>query len=79
VDALPAGSDKTGKKSKHLGYGQGQREQYGEGHGYRPSDLTEGADRSTDHDWAGGDDHDRKVAPSETASAGRPDKSVPKP
>ena len=32
-------SDK--KKDEHLTYGEGQREQYGEGQDYRPEDKTE--------------------------------------
>ncbi len=76
---MPTRSDKSGKASKHLGYGEGQREQYGEGHKYRPEDLTEGADDANDHEWAGGEDDDRKVAATDKAPGGRPDKSVPKP
>ncbi len=36
------------KKSKHLEYGEGQREQYGEAKQYRKEDLTEGADKAND-------------------------------
>lgn len=49
------------RKSEHLGYGEGQREQYGEGHGERPENLTEGADAMQDAGWAGGDGDDAKA------------------
>lgn len=42
------------KKSKHLDYGEGQREQYGEGTSYRPEEKTKAADKSTEHGFAGG-------------------------
>ena len=41
------------KRNKRA-YGQGPREQYGEGYSYRREELTEGADDSQDHGWAGG-------------------------
>lgn len=44
----------TKKKDGHLGYGEGQREQYGEGDAYRSEDKTKAADRSTEHGFAGG-------------------------
>lgn len=40
--------------SEELDYGEGQREQYGEGYRYRREELSEGADKSTSHGWAGG-------------------------
>lgn len=52
---------KTTRKTRdHLEYGQGQREQYGEGKRYRPDDKSKAADKFNDHDFAGGE---RKDAP----------------
>jgi hypothetical protein len=56
--ATSATSSESGEK---LDYGEGQREQYGEGSRYRSEELTEGADQSTAHGWAGGGADD--VAP----------------
>jgi hypothetical protein len=42
-------------KDEHLPYGQGQREQYGEGYAYRREELKKSADDSNTSDWAGGD------------------------
>ncbi|AHB50289.1 hypothetical protein W911_13430 [Hyphomicrobium nitrativorans NL23] len=53
------------KKNEHLPYGEGQREQYGEGFAYRKHDLSKGADKVND---LGG-----------FAGGARPKKSVPDP
>jgi hypothetical protein len=42
------------KKSDHLKYGEGQREQYGEGEDYRPEDKTEAVDDKDKGGFAGG-------------------------
>ncbi|MDO9382638.1 MAG: hypothetical protein Q7T86_07205 [Hyphomicrobiaceae bacterium] len=69
--------DKNDKNSSDLKYGEGQREQYGEGYGNRPEDVNEGADASTDGGWAGGDRE--KTAQTDEAPGGNPDKNKPKP
>ncbi len=43
------------KKNPHLKYGEGPREQYGEGDSYRPEDKTKAADKFTEHEFAGGE------------------------
>lgn len=53
--------EESDKKSSDLNYGEGQREQYGEGYRNRPEDLSDGADKSTDHEWAGGDRDKQKA------------------
>lgn len=60
--------------SDRLKYGEGQREQYGEGYRNRPEDMTEGAQESADHGWAGGDHDEQKVAPTNRP----PEKGKPK-
>ncbi len=53
------------KNEDHLKYGDGQREQYGEGADYRPEDKTKAADQSNDSGgFAGGDGKDEKGATS---------------
>jgi hypothetical protein len=42
------------KKAAKLKYGEGQREQYGEGMAYRAEEKTKAAD-TTDHGFAGGE------------------------
>lgn len=49
------------KKSDRLKYGEGQREQYGEGMSYRPEEKTKAADRSNEHGFAGGERKDVSV------------------
>jgi hypothetical protein len=49
------------KKNEHLSYGEGQREQFGEGHRYRAEEKTEGADKFNDHDFAGGEREDKPL------------------
>jgi hypothetical protein len=49
------------KKSDHLKYGEGQREQYGEGTSYRPEDKTKAAQESTEHEFAGGERKDKSL------------------
>jgi hypothetical protein len=66
--------EKNDKKSSHLKYGEGQREQYGEGHGNRPENVNEGADASTDGEWAGGDRNEKKSAQTDRAPGGNRDK-----
>lgn len=43
-------------------YGEGVREQYGEGYANRPENTTDGAQDANDHGWAGGDDADGKAS-----------------
>jgi hypothetical protein len=47
------------KKKKHLKYGEGQREQYGEGAGYRPEDKAADDMGENEGFGAGGDDHEK--------------------
>lgn len=47
-------------ENEALDYGEGPRADYGEGYRYRKSDLSKGADKSTEHTWAGGD-HEQDV------------------
>lgn len=50
----------SNKRKEHLKYGEGQREQYGEGLSYRPEDKTEGADKMGESDgFAGGEVNDK--------------------
>jgi hypothetical protein len=49
------------KKSDHLKYGEGQREQYGESTSYRPEDKTKAAQESIEHDFAGGERKDNSL------------------
>ena len=46
--------------SDKLKYGEGQREQYGEGTAYRPEDKTKAA-QQTDHGFAGGEREKKSV------------------
>jgi hypothetical protein len=48
------------KKNAHLKYGEGQREQYGEGTAYRPEDKTKAA-QSDEHGFAGGERKDKSL------------------
>lgn len=59
------------KKSDHLKYGEGQREQYGEGQAYRPEDKTGAADKMDEADFAGGEHKGGKGIP----SGKKPDKA----
>ena len=68
---------KNDQKSSHLKYGEGQREQYGEGFRDRPENLNEGADASTDAGWAGGDRDEDKRASTDKAPGGEPGKPKP--
>jgi hypothetical protein len=49
------------KKNTHLKYGEGQREQYGEGTAYRPEDKTKAAQESDEHGFAGGERKDKSL------------------
>jgi hypothetical protein len=62
-------SDK--KKDEHLKYGDGQREQYGEGQDYRPEDKTESVDEKDKGGFAGGTQPNEKG----TSSREQPDKA----
>lgn len=74
------GSEPKNKKAdNHLKYGEGQREAYGEGYANRPENVTEGAQDSADHDWAGGDHDEQEQAPTDRAPGGRPEKHEKKP
>jgi hypothetical protein len=57
----PATPESNPAPKEHLPYGQGQREQYGEGYKYRPEDLRKPADESNSSGWAGGD-HSEEVS-----------------
>lgn len=64
---------KNDKSAEHLKYGEGQREQYGEGQAYRPEDAVEGTQETDEGGWAGGDHNER--VPSSTgknAEKGKP-------
>lgn len=52
-ERVPAHTAKETKEQK-LTYGEGQREQYGEGTSYRPEEKTGAADEFTEHGFAGG-------------------------
>ena len=63
----------TGKKNhEHLPYGEGQREQYGEGQDYRPEDKTESVDKKDEGGFAGGG------RPSEKGTSSREDQDKAK-
>jgi hypothetical protein len=47
------------KKKDELDYGEGQREQYGEGSSYRPEEKTEAADEMGKSGGFAGGDHAR--------------------
>jgi hypothetical protein len=70
------------KKSKHLNYGEGQREQYGEGSAYRPEDKA--ANDMGENEGFGADNEkgatSRKMAPkpAREAKGGLPEKHPPK-
>lgn len=51
------------KKSDDLKYGEGQREQYGEGQDYRPEDKSEGADTMDEAEFGGGEHKSDKGIP----------------
>ena len=70
---------KNDKKSSDLKYGEGQREQYGEGYRNRPEEVNEGADASTDGGWAGGERDEKKRVKTDRAPGGNPDESKPSP
>lgn len=59
------------KKNEHLPYGEGQREQYGEGQDYRPEDKTEAVDKKDKGGFAGGERPNDKG----TSSREEPDKA----
>lgn len=52
---------KKPSKGEHLKYGEGQREQYGEGSAYRPEDKTKAADKMNEHGFAGGERDDKPL------------------
>jgi hypothetical protein len=49
------------KKSRHLKYGEGQREQFGEGMAYRPEEKTEAAQESKESGFAGGEREEKPL------------------
>ncbi len=49
------------KKNPRLKYGEGQREQYGEGTSYRPEEKTKAADEINEHGFAGGEREDKGI------------------
>lgn len=49
------------RESDELKYGDGQRDQFGEGTFYRPEDKTKGAQESTEHDFACGKRTDKSL------------------
>jgi hypothetical protein len=49
------------KKKDHLAYGEGQREQYGEGMSYRPEEKTAAAQNFNDSSFAGGERKKKSV------------------
>ncbi len=51
------------KNDAHLSYGEGQREQYGEGHAYRKDDLSKGADKVNDLGGFAGGKRPKKPVP----------------
>jgi hypothetical protein len=61
--ATPATAAESGETGEKLNYGEGPREQYGEGSRYRSEELTVGADESTSHGWAGGGSDDAAPIP----------------
>jgi hypothetical protein len=66
-DEKPAAAASDPAPKEHLPYGEGPREQYGEGYKYRREDLSRGADESTSSDWAGGDHSEDEAGIPETA------------
>lgn len=66
---------KTAGQKTHLPYGQGQREQYGEGYKYRREDLSKPADESNSSDWAGGDHSEDEQSIPETAPINKKQKN----
>jgi hypothetical protein len=50
-------------KDKHLAYGEGQREQYGEGTRYRKEETKVAADTFNEHGFAGGKRRAKKSVP----------------
>lgn len=55
------------KKKSDLNYGEGQREQYGEGSSYRPEEKTKAADQMGQSDeFAGGDRNSKPKSPPKT-------------
>jgi hypothetical protein len=73
-DEKPAAPESDPKPNEHLPYGQGQREQYGEGYKYRREDLSKPADESNSSDWAGGDHSEDETGIPETAPIKRKEK-----
>lgn len=59
------------KKSERLKYGEGQREEYGEGYGYSPEETSEAADKINQSGFAGGE-HKSSDSP---AAGRKPDKT----
>ncbi len=60
------------KKNEHLQYGDGQREQYGEGQAYRPEDKTKGAQETGKSDgFAGGNVNDKGASSRKMPDEGR--------
>jgi hypothetical protein len=74
-DEKPTEPEANPAAKEHLPYGQGQREQYGEGYKYRPEDLTKPADKSNSSDWAGGDHAEDEAAIPETEPRNKKPKS----
>jgi hypothetical protein len=58
------------RKNEHLRYGEGQREQYGEGRSYRKEDLSEGADKANDLGGFAGGKRPKKRLPDPQAPQG---------
>lgn len=73
-DEKPAAPAINPTPKKHLPYGEGQREQYGEGYRYRPEDLSNSADESNSSDWAGGDHSEDGASIPETAPINKKNK-----
>jgi hypothetical protein len=60
-------------KAQHLEYGEGQRENYGEGAGYRPEDKTPAAEKVGQSDGFAGGKRPRTNHPDEN----KPDEKKP--
>ena len=73
-DEKPAAPESDPTPKKHLPYGQGQREQYGEGYKYRREDLSKSADESNSSGWAGGDHSEDEASIPETAPINKKNK-----
>jgi hypothetical protein len=73
-DEKPPVSDSAPAPEEHLPYGEGQREQYGEGYKYRREDLSKPADESDSGDWAGGDHSKDESGIPETAPINKKNK-----